>query len=368
MVISKNSYRCIKNISNLPSFYFLIQLFFIFSNLIPKALCGPDNKCYILALEGGGDKGAYQAGAISGLVDNLPTNMTQYDVVTGISVGSLNGAGFSIFEIGAEKEAADFLLSIWRTINGKSSVFQNWMFGPLEGLLFKTGIYDTTPLQTLLQKIIQENSIKRKLIVGSTNIETGAYHTWDEKDFIDNPDEFVSAIMASSAFPVIFPNIKKDNTSWMDGGVQVSIDIFSGINKCLDMGYSLDRIIIDALLCSAAQKLPKVDPSKMHPVMVLIRVLEIYGYNNSMKEMKDILYDFPKVNFRFIIAPSQKLPSGKIPLTFSPQEIEKMINIGIEDAKNAINYGENGNFQEFIQEYRKKRRNRIGVKNMKLLE
>jgi NTE family protein len=61
------------------------------------------------SLRGGGDKGAYQAGVIKGLIDNLPSNKTDYDLVTGISVGSINAAAFSVFEIGKEKEAADFL-------------------------------------------------------------------------------------------------------------------------------------------------------------------------------------------------------------------------------------------------------------------
>lgn len=219
-----------------------------------------------------------------------------------------------------------------------------------------------------MQKLLYKKSLRRKLIIGSTNIETGEFHTWDEEDFIKNKDEFITGVMASGAFPVIFPNIQKDDTRWMDGGVKVSIDIFSGINKCLDMGYSIEKIVIDAIFCNAADKLPEIDPYKIHPVMVLIRVFEIFGYDNSMREIEDILYDFPKVNFRYIIAPSQKLPSGKIPLTFSPEEIEKMINIGINDAINAISYGEKGNFLDILQEYRKKRRSRIGLKKIKLLE
>jgi hypothetical protein len=114
--------------------------------------------------------------------------------------------------------------------------------------------------------------------------------------------------------------------------------------------------------------LPQVDLSKMHPVSILIRVFEIYGYDNSMRGLEDILYDFPKTNFRYIIAPSKKLPPSALPLNFAPAEIEKMIEIGIEDAQNAIKYGESGNFKTAMEEYRRKRRSRIGVKNIKLFE
>jgi len=140
MGITNYTYRVIFN-SYSFKFIVLATIIYIF-NLIPQAHCGLNNKCYILALEGGGDKGSYQACAISGLINNLESNLTQYDVVTGISVGSVNGVLFSTFEIGAEKNNSEFLLDVWRSLN-KSSVYQNWMFGPLEGLLYKTGIYDT---------------------------------------------------------------------------------------------------------------------------------------------------------------------------------------------------------------------------------
>jgi predicted patatin/cPLA2 family phospholipase len=289
--ILKNNSTFPLNPKKILNLIFLLLSYTILSALTPKATCGPNNKCYILALEGGGDKGAYQAGVIAGLIENLNTTQTQYDVVTGISVGAINAAGFSIFSIGSERAAAEFLLNYWREIKGKSSIFENWMFGPLQGLLTKTGIYSTEPLHKLLQTLIAGESIKRKIIIGSTDISNGTYKTWDEDDFSSDKDSFVTSIMASSAFPVIFPNIQKDGASYMDGGVKNSIDIVSGINKCLDMGYSMESIVIDAILCSASNMLPQVDLSKMHPVSILIRVFEIYGYDNSMRGLEDILYD-----------------------------------------------------------------------------
>jgi len=52
-------------------------------------------KCRILALEGGGDKGAYEAGVFSYMANHLPPEEVQYDVLTGVSVGALNAAGLS---------------------------------------------------------------------------------------------------------------------------------------------------------------------------------------------------------------------------------------------------------------------------------
>ena len=43
---------------------------------------------YGLVLEGGGAKGAYQAGAIKALLDND----YKFDLITGTSIGAINGA------------------------------------------------------------------------------------------------------------------------------------------------------------------------------------------------------------------------------------------------------------------------------------
>lgn len=59
-----------------------------------------------MVLEGGGDRGAYQAGAIDGLVSQLPKEDTSYDIVTGISAGSLNGGLLALYETGDEANAS----------------------------------------------------------------------------------------------------------------------------------------------------------------------------------------------------------------------------------------------------------------------
>ena len=73
----------------------------------------------MLVLEGGGDRGAYQTGALRELVDLLPAEEVAYDVVTGISIGSINGLAFSSFEKGKEKEAVAFIESIWNKVQRK---------------------------------------------------------------------------------------------------------------------------------------------------------------------------------------------------------------------------------------------------------
>lgn len=51
-------------------------------------------------MEGGGDLGAYEAGVIYGLINNLDAESVKWDILSGVSVGAMNSAGFASFPIG----------------------------------------------------------------------------------------------------------------------------------------------------------------------------------------------------------------------------------------------------------------------------
>lgn len=58
----------------------------------------------MLSLEGGGDKGSYEAGVLKAFVESLPPNEVIYDVVTGVSVGAINAMAIALHPKGEEKK------------------------------------------------------------------------------------------------------------------------------------------------------------------------------------------------------------------------------------------------------------------------
>jgi NTE family protein len=48
-------------------------------------------------VSGGGSKGAYEVGVMSQMVGILDN---EYDVITGVSVGSINAMGFGVYDYG----------------------------------------------------------------------------------------------------------------------------------------------------------------------------------------------------------------------------------------------------------------------------
>ena len=107
-------------------------------------------KCRALILSRGGAYGAYESGAISGLVASLPSVETSYDTVVGISAGSLNALGLSMYPVGQEAQAGKFIEQLWLNLNGSQNVIQNWPGEVVAGLTLKSGIFDTTPLYNYL--------------------------------------------------------------------------------------------------------------------------------------------------------------------------------------------------------------------------
>jgi predicted acylesterase/phospholipase RssA len=79
----------------------------------------------------------------------------QYDVITGVSAGAMNGAGISLFAIGDEVAMADWIIEMWSSLKN-SDIYKNWALGILEGLLFKSGIYNNDPLLNLITNLFEK--------------------------------------------------------------------------------------------------------------------------------------------------------------------------------------------------------------------
>ena len=64
------------------------------------------DSCTALVLSGGGSNGAWEIGTLWGFVNYGNPDDFRYDVISGISAGSINTMALSAWEIGKEKEAA----------------------------------------------------------------------------------------------------------------------------------------------------------------------------------------------------------------------------------------------------------------------
>ena len=299
--------------------------------LLAGAFAG-DGRCRILALQGGGDKGAYQAGVLKAYIENLPAADVHWDVVTGISVGSMNGAGMSMYERGRESEAKDFLLDMWRQTSSRD-VYKNWPWGGIvTGALFKPGLFDNSPLDDFLRSVLTKPM--RNFLVGAARVIDGKLTVWNVAN--DTLDQAVPKIVASAAIPGMFPPQEVDNELYYDGGVAKGVNIFDGIQFCKDNGFDESLIDLDVALCAGASRVD-LSTKELKSLGMLMRSNEISSfYNSAMGGVKKARERFPKVNFRHCAGPTGGLLRDGIPMKFSLKQINQDIEAGEKDGKAAV--------------------------------
>ena len=141
------------------------------------ALAG-DGKCRALALSGGGNKGAWEAGVLWGLLHYGDPADFAWDVSSGISAGALNTAFAAVWETGTETDMTETLSEIWASITDNSDIYVPWGDSIARALFFEPSLVNTDPgLQFLKDHIEPYDSIKRRFTNGAVDVETGEFVT-----------------------------------------------------------------------------------------------------------------------------------------------------------------------------------------------
>jgi hypothetical protein len=169
----------------------------------------PDAKGEIdaLAISGGGANGAYGAGLLYGW--SASGQRPEFQLVTGISAGALL-APFAFLGPAWDDELrqAYFGPRIAHLMQGR---------GLLD--LLTPGLYSKAPLEALVRSFVSERLIKavaaesakgRRLLVGTTNLDTEQLIVWDmgaiaAKGGPEARDLFTTVLIASASIPGVFP-------------------------------------------------------------------------------------------------------------------------------------------------------------------
>jgi predicted acylesterase/phospholipase RssA len=304
-------------------------------------------KCRALALEGGGDMGSYEVGILKAYVENLPPEEVMYDVVTGVSVGSINAAALSLHDIGKEKEAVEWMYSLWFNIT-KDNVYTDWEGGVAEGLFFKEGIFNNQPLRDFLNATfhrLETKKIFRRLDVSTVELSQGIVVHFNETfDY----DTFFETVVASGSMPFAFPHAYIQNYTLVDGGSIWNVDISDAIKRCKEIVDDDKDIIMDIILCNGAQNITRDEHKSYNTIQNYRRYQQIRAYYDMLSDFDEISRGYPDVNFRYFAVPKKDLPSGFLPIGFKHEDILAMIEIGYEQGKEIIKAGEGRSFNEAI--------------------
>ncbi len=165
---------------------------------------------HALVLEGGGARGAFQAGVLLYLHDRPERFRT--DLVCGTSVGALNAAAFAF---GLVPE----LVATWCRLTNAQVYRRRSPLRHLLSLLVErrfTNLYDTEPLQRLLERVfrgLRMSDCPLQLRISAFNLQTGRI-----QDFGNDCGRHVHEVLrASTALQALFPPMALDGFQYVDG-------------------------------------------------------------------------------------------------------------------------------------------------------
>lgn len=151
------------------------------------------------------------------------------------------------------------------------------------------------------------------------NVLSGEFMDFTKNNF-NTADNLNHAVFASFSWPGLFPPAHAFGSRWFDGSAVYDIDLFSAINKCVTSGYKHEDIVVDVIM-SSASNLSKIKGENIKSIGMLLRYFEISSFYGSMDGVLRARYAFPKVNFRYAIAPSQPLPYEYLPLNLNQTQV-----------------------------------------------
>lgn len=181
----------------------------------------------MLSLSGGGQNGAFGAGLLNGWRES--GQRPQFDVVGGVSTGALLATHALLGTPADDAQLEEMYTQITKkNIHNERGIF-SLAFGA-------DSLSDTTPLRALIAKYITEDTLKRVaaayndnryLLVGTTNIDYGQTWVWNmsliAKD--GNLELFRQVLLASAAFPIVFPPVEIDGHLFVDGAARSNVVI-----------------------------------------------------------------------------------------------------------------------------------------------
>ncbi|KAN0018282.1 hypothetical protein ACTFIU_010897 [Dictyostelium citrinum] len=279
--------------------------------------------CRAITFSGAGDRGAWETGVVIGIMNVRQPEDYRWQFVTGISAGSINAAAMAMFSVGDETSARDFLQNQWLTLT-REDVYVNWPGGPLDGILFQTGLFDTTPLIHLLNNLINTTKLAnsdRGFLIGASNIDTGVFDR-----FYKNDPNITLGVVASSSVPGVFPMIEKDGQHYCDGGLTYDTPITDTVRLCYETGAT--EVIVDVILEGPLE--PMANVSGMHTIDVLLREGSILARNTHLKDIENVYMAFPQAKLNIYTPNTEKLPGYILGFQYSAE----MIKIGIVDGQN----------------------------------
>lgn len=296
-----------------------------------------------IVLSGGGSKGSYQIGVWRA----LRKLHIRYDIVTGTSVGALNGALMV-------QNKFHKAIKLWSKINmqllfGDEATNSTKITDVLNMYrinFFKNGGMDVKILEDVIDKYIDKDTFyNSKIDFGLVAVNLSGKKSVQMKKKDIPKDKLTDYLMASASCYPAFQKKDIDGNKFIDGGIFDNMPI----NLAIDLGA--DSIIAVDLCAPGIKARPKkhVDTITIKPNNKLTNFLNFYeegsirnikfGYNDTMKvfgKYKGYKYTFKKKNIDEAISEYHKLFIHNLNQILNSEKLIKLIDVNLIDTEKLI--------------------------------
>jgi predicted acylesterase/phospholipase RssA len=196
----------------------------VVERLARRAVARGDRTLDILLLSGGGQNGAYGAGFLRGWKSRHDAPMPQFDLVTGVSTGTLQAP----FAFLGNDAALDSLSALYLRAADRIAPTIDWFFWLRRtGGVVKTDRYRATIRSVVDARLVDSLRAAfradRQFLVATTDFDLATGRIWDIARELDTTATAAVRIReifyASTAIPGIFPPTTLDGHVHADGGV-----------------------------------------------------------------------------------------------------------------------------------------------------
>jgi predicted patatin/cPLA2 family phospholipase len=300
---------------------------------------------YLLAISGGGDKGAFTAGLLAGWTE--AGTRPEFQTVTGISTGALI-APFAF--LGPEYD--DTLRELYTTVSTKDlAVQRSWL-----SVLVSDSVMDVTPFKEMLAKYVDEELLRavarehnrgRLLLIGTTNLDADLPVIWNMGAIANSghPDAlelFRKIMIASASIPLVFPPVYIEveangqvyDEIHVDGGTASQVFIYPVRLKLKEIadqeGIKRNR---HAYIIRNAYFFPKWQAVEPGIISIGGRSLSMLIKTQGLGDIYRIYWTMKRdeIDFNFAYIPDDFKEEAKE--MFDKEYMRKLYNYGYEKAK-----------------------------------
>ncbi len=265
--------------------------------------------CRILSMSGGGSHGAFEAGVIENLVDQG----IKWDVIAGVSAGSLNSAFLGRYD--DFNNGSNHLRDIWYNLKN-SDVYK---IRPN-----RLNLLNSEPLRNTINKnleLTQYNTSIYPTLIGLTNIQNGKFNI----ENIINQENITNILMGSSAIPIVFPPIEVNDQYYIDGGTDCNEIISQGINYCLNQEET--DITMDLILASSPyMKFNNKNPTNMIQYLEGVIKIIFNNYNDMTYKLLNVCHYSKKIADINLYFPQENIDVSILDFN----QGEKIYNLGLD--------------------------------------